>query len=247
MTDKEWGAAGSPRPMLRYLLGPDRPRVKAVAVLPTVRCSDRKLRLFACACYRRVGHLLPDPRARAAVEVAEQVADGLLPAQELRRAEGLLRQALDALEARWRAAVGAEHLALLPAYEALALGLVVLRPEAQKAAHDTSINAYLAAASLTNPDPWPARKAEERAQTDLLRCLFGNPLRSHALEPAWATSTVTALAEGIYADRAFDRMPILADALEDAGCDNADVLAHCRGDGPHARGCWVVDLILGLE
>lgn len=61
----------------------------------------------------------------------------------------------------------------------------------------------------------------------------------------WATSTVLRLAEAIYADRAFDRLPILADALEDVGCDNADLLAHCRRPGPHARGCWVVDLILG--
>ena len=61
----------------------------------------------------------------------------------------------------------------------------------------------------------------------------------------WLTSTVLGLARAIYADRAFDRLPILADALEDAGCDDADVLAHCRGDGPHVRGCWVVDLVLG--
>jgi hypothetical protein len=65
------------------------------------------------------------------------------------------------------------------------------------------------------------------------------------LDPSWRTSTVVALAEGIYADRAFDRLPILADALQDAGCGNEDMLAHCRSDGPHARGCWVVDLILG--
>ena len=61
------------------------------------------------------------------------------------------------------------------------------------------------------------------------------------------TETVFALATGIYTERAFDRMPILADALEDAGCDNADILEHCRGDGPHVRGCWVVDLILEKE
>jgi hypothetical protein len=53
------------------------------------------------------------------------------------------------------------------------------------------------------------------------------------------------LADAIYAERAFDRLPILADALEDAGCDSADPLAHCRGDGPHVRGCWVVDFVLG--
>ncbi|MBA4064130.1 MAG: hypothetical protein C0501_10535 [Isosphaera sp.] len=65
------------------------------------------------------------------------------------------------------------------------------------------------------------------------------------LKPAWRTSTVLALAQGIYGERAFDRLPILADALQDAGCEDADILAHCRGPGPHARGCWVVDLVLG--
>ena len=55
------------------------------------------------------------------------------------------------------------------------------------------------------------------------------------------------IAQAIYDKRAFDRMPILADALEDAGCDNADILAHCRGPNEHVRGCWVVDLILGKQ
>jgi hypothetical protein len=82
-------------------------------------------------------------------------------------------------------------------------------------------------------------------QAQLLRDVIGNPFRPVALDPRWLTSTVVALAAGIYADRAFDRLPILADALEDAGCDSADILAHCRSDGPHARGCWVVDLVLG--
>ncbi len=81
----------------------------------------------------------------------------------------------------------------------------------------------------------------------LLRDLFGNPFNPPTFEPTWVTSTVRGLAEGIYDGRAFDRMPILADALEDAGCDNPDILAHCRGDGPHVRGCWVVDLVLGKE
>ncbi|MBP3958538.1 hypothetical protein J8F10_25090 [Gemmata sp. G18] len=75
--------------------------------------------------------------------------------------------------------------------------------------------------------------------------MFGNPFRTVAFDPAWRTSDVVALAEGIYADHAFDRMPILADALQDAGCDNANVLMHCREGSVHARGCWVVDLILG--
>jgi hypothetical protein len=83
-----------------------------------------------------------------------------------------------------------------------------------------------------------------RSIADILRDIFGNPFRPRTLEPAWLTSTVRALAEGIYTARAFDRMPILADALEDAGCDSEDILNHCRGDGPHVRGCWVIDLVL---
>jgi hypothetical protein len=82
-------------------------------------------------------------------------------------------------------------------------------------------------------------------QADLLRDIFGNPFRPVAVDPRWLTSDVVELARGIYADCAFDRLPILADALQDAGCDHPDVLTHCRCDGPHVRGCWVVDLLLG--
>ncbi|AWM42102.1 hypothetical protein C1280_02235 [Gemmata obscuriglobus] len=80
-----------------------------------------------------------------------------------------------------------------------------------------------------------------------MRDIFGNPFRPVAADPAWLTSNITALVTGIYADRAFDRMPILADALQDAGCDNADILTHCRSEAQHVRGCWVVDLLLGKE
>jgi hypothetical protein len=66
------------------------------------------------------------------------------------------------------------------------------------------------------------------------------------IDPAWLTTTVVSLARGIYAERAFDRMPVLADALQDAGCEDLRLLGHCRGPGPHGRGCWVVDLVLGL-
>jgi hypothetical protein len=78
-----------------------------------------------------------------------------------------------------------------------------------------------------------------------MRDIFGNPFRPVTADAAWLTSTVVSLAEGIYADRAFDRLPVLADALMDSGCENADILAHCRRDGPHVRGCWVIDLLLG--
>src|SRR5262249_26485553 len=81
----------------------------------------------------------------------------------------------------------------------------------------------------------------------LLRAIFGNPFRPVSADPGWLTSTVVALARSIYEDRAFDRLPILADALQDAGCEHPDVLDHYRGSGPHARGCWVVDLLLGKQ
>jgi hypothetical protein len=74
---------------------------------------------------------------------------------------------------------------------------------------------------------------------------FGDPPACVCLQHQWLTSTVIALAQGIRDESAFDRMPILADALQDAGCANEDILNHCRSAGPHVRGCWVVDLLLG--
>ncbi len=91
----------------------------------------------------------------------------------------------------------------------------------------------------------PVRLAAGALQLKLFHEIIPNPFRPISLDPAWLTSDVLALARGIYDERAFDRMPILADALQDAGCDNDNVLSHCRGDSPHARGCWVVDLVLG--
>jgi hypothetical protein len=83
-----------------------------------------------------------------------------------------------------------------------------------------------------------------------VRCIFGNPFHHVAVNStwlAWNDGTVRKIAQAIYEERAFDRMPILADALEDAGCDAADLLRHCREPGEHVRGCWVIDLLLGKE
>ena len=77
--------------------------------------------------------------------------------------------------------------------------------------------------------------------------VFADPSRLAAIDPAWLTTTVVSLARGISTDRAFDRLPILADALQDAGCDNEDILSHCRSEGPHVKGCWAVDLLLGKQ
>jgi hypothetical protein len=81
----------------------------------------------------------------------------------------------------------------------------------------------------------------------LLHDIIGNPFHPAAVDPSWLAwnhSTVLALAQGIYEERAFDRLPVLADALQEAGCHDPDILAHCRGPRPHCRGCWVVDLLL---
>ena len=91
--------------------------------------------------------------------------------------------------------------------------------------------------------------AERNAQSELLRCIVHNPFRPvSALSIdllSWNSGLIFKLAQGIYDDRAFDRLPILADALEEAGCTDADILNHCRQPGEHVRGCWVVDLVLG--
>lgn len=93
-----------------------------------------------------------------------------------------------------------------------------------------------------------ARGAFRPVWSLLARCkTLHRPLRVVLPDPSWRTTTVTALAQGIHTDRAFDRMPVLGDALEDAGCSDAEVLAHCRGGAAHHRGCWVVDLVLGKE
>jgi hypothetical protein len=86
---------------------------------------------------------------------------------------------------------------------------------------------------------------EASAQRSLLRDIFGNPFRPVTFSPEWRTDTAVALARQMYDLREFGVMPILADALQDAGCDNDDILNHCRHPGEHVRGCWVIDLLLG--
>jgi hypothetical protein len=81
----------------------------------------------------------------------------------------------------------------------------------------------------------------------LLRDIFGIPFRPVTVDPSWLTCDVVRLAQAIYHDRGFNRLPALVDTLERAGCTNADILAHCREPGPHVWGCWVVDLLLGKE
>ncbi|MDB5310208.1 MAG: hypothetical protein JWO38_4410 [Gemmataceae bacterium] len=219
MTDGEWLAATEPAPMLEYLRG---------------KASDRKLRLFAVACCRRIWHLLRHDWSKEAVDVAEMNEDGLVDALVV---EGRADQAEQAIG---RVALRSQ----VDEYAATAAAwAVAFDPDRRCRAFEP---AAVAAGMAAGPGDWTlGRDREFTRQCGVLRCLFGNPFRPVVLARSWLTPTVVSLAEVIYEGRAFDRLPILADALQDAGCDNEDVLGHCRGPGPHARGCFVVDLLLG--
>jgi hypothetical protein len=210
MTESQWLARQHPTLLLEFV------RSEACA---------RKLRLFACACCRRVLHLMPDARSHRALNVAELVADGLADAGEWESTSASLR------------GVEYDHTSWALTYDPFIA--------AERGAAFTAS----AVQSATKPlRRYEARRAEEGIQAEMVRDIFGNPFRLVALDPAWLTSDVMLLARGIYNDRAFDRMPILADALQDAGCDSEDVLKHCRdANQVHVRGCWVVDMLLGNE
>jgi hypothetical protein len=116
----------------------------------------------------------------------------------------------------------------------------VATQQARAAAAALQPDVRQAAAAVTRE----TRHLLQREQCGWLRCLFPNPSLPTVLDPSWLTSIVLALAAGIDADQAFDRLPILADALQDVGCGHAPVLDHCRAKGAHVRGCWVIDWVL---
>lgn len=219
MTETKWLAANDPTPMLEFLRG---------------KVSDRKLQLFTCACGRFVSHLLIDFRSKGALPVAERFADGLVSAAEM---EAVFQPACDSAGESPRYPLGLADGTPLPSWAAAWVVAKAVIATSNSRGEDAFFGAVdgarFAAMALGNP-PAP-----------LLHDIFGNPFHPVAVNPSWLTSTVFALAEGIYQERAFDRMPILADALQDAGCDNEDILTHCRQSGEHVRGCWVVDLLLG--
>jgi hypothetical protein len=189
----------------------------------------RKLRLLACACCRRLWENLSDP-ARHSVEVSERYADGLVTQAEMQAARGPFFASMRPDNAASYAGEPG------PAFRFHAR--LTLQVAATSAGWSDWVERIV-------PETETAEKA---SQADLVRDVFGNPFCLVEAAREWMTWTVAALAEGIYADRAFDRLPILADALQDAGCDNDDVLSHCRDTTrEHVRGCWVIDLLLGKK
>jgi hypothetical protein len=213
--------------------------------------GSRKERLFGVACCRKVWHLLTDERSRAAVEAVERVADGLASPDELFSAHQAALAAVPELPEDVFAppAVSAPHYAACAARD---LAYIDSRWSLGIFGDRAGVVADQAASALARDQGRTrGRTADEQAGLPALyREIVGNPFRHVTIDPAWrkwGDGTVSKLAETIYDERAFERMPILADALEDAGCDNADVLAHCRQPGEHVRGCWVVDLLLSKD
>ncbi|HEV3258002.1 MAG TPA: hypothetical protein VG013_14035 [Gemmataceae bacterium] len=241
MNEAEWNACNDPRTMLDVVRG---------------KATERKLRLFAVACCRRIWPLLTDERSRTALIVAERFAEGEATDDELEGALALAwRVYRDLEEARVTSQLagdGQESEECRATREAAqAVGWVThqgdpgLPPDegvgrlrrvfpviAAAAGH-----AYLAMSRLERP-------AHKAGQVGFLRDIFGSALRSVTFDPGWRTHHVVALATTIYQDYSFDRTAELADALEEAGCTDADILSHCRAPGPHVRGCWLVDLLL---
>ena len=225
MTEEEWLSCTDPTPMLRYL--------------KERQTSERKLRLLACACCRQIWDLLPDPRSRQAVETAERYADGEAGPVELARARNKALAASDrgANRAAWAAYSAANVKASGPLENVFAAASPALARLALEKVNTGRVAVWEA-----------VQTASARDQVALVREVFGNPFRPAVIKPrwlAWAGGLVVQFAEGVYEDRAFDRMPVLGDALEEAGCNDEAVLRHCREGGEHVRGCWVLDLLLG--
>jgi len=183
--------------------------------------TARKLRLFSAACCRSAWPAISNDDWRNAIETSERFADGQADNQDLLAARRPL------LSASWDTSAC----------------LVVT-------AADDEVSAPLLAI-LVSERVRREYKGDQKEiavrQTTLLRDIVGNPFRPVTIDPAWLTTTVVSLAQAIYEQRAFDRLPILADALEDAGCDSSDILTHCQQPGEHVRGCWAVDLMLNQK
>ncbi len=259
MTEQEW------------LTGEDPQRLYAQAGR-AVDLTDkggrrRRPRLYACACCRQVWHLLDDA-GRAAVEAGEGYADGQVAPADLRQAGDLAgRSAYYTAFRSWRASkdavrcarYAAGHAARLATESSIATdagrsawfalhaaACLVADRQAHVLADCRSPPDLLGAACGLAADKQAAVAALCRSQCDLLRDIFGNPFRPVSADPAWLSrndGAVLKVARAVYDERAFERLPVLADALEDAGCGEGALLSHLRGPGPHARGCWALDLL----
>jgi hypothetical protein len=235
MDEAEWLSCTDPQPMLAFLKRTP---------------HDRKLRLFAVASCRHVWPFMVDERSRKAVEISEAYADGAADRQALQRARDAASEAeAEAFEA---VLVGGEKGRECPVREAAVFTAMAIIMAFRVASLASRAGVWAFGGGLEEMQA--AKVGEDTYQCALVRDLFGNPFRSSVLDRIWLTAHVVRLARTAYEERVpptmtldADRLAVLADALEDAGCDNADILAHLREPSPHVRGCWVIDLLLGKE
>jgi hypothetical protein len=228
MTEEEWLGATDPTPMLEFIKS---------------KATKRRLRLLGCASLRRVAHLLIDDRARNAIGTAERFADGLASEAELKKARMAANRAKypDLNES----GLGNAGYYLQCIACEIARADRVYRPAI---VCDFAVSTVRESGSDRKKVRVAQVKRENVAQVEIVREIFGNPFRPVAFSPAWRTGTALSLAQQMYESRDFGSMPILADALQDAGCDSEEILNHCRdANTTHVRGCWVVDLVLGKE
>ena len=246
MTNQEWRRCKDP---VKMILG-----LKGVA-------SERKGILYLCGGCRSIWDLFFDDRSRIAVEVAERYADGLATPEALSRANYEAECPTFGFEFEpnvWRAWEEFRDAVPEGVWSLVTMGVLSEEqlsedePEVDLVVRDRLLAAASLAYAASSPPSFDSDWYHRYIlRVDwpgdwLLRCVFGRPfLPAAPFDPEWASPIAVSLAEGIYSEKAFDRMPIFGDALEEAGCVNDDILKHCRQEKPHVRGCWVVDLLLG--
>lgn len=193
------------------------------------RVADRKLLLFAVSCWDRWAHMLDGDKSRNGIRALEMLADGVLPTND-----GSTHLLIDS-DGDWAIICGGKYKA----------GLSVGPGHADNIANFTLDMVTDAEVEELGESSQETCQKCRQAYLPYLKDIFGNPFRLIADGPTWLSETAVSIATGIYEDKAFDRLPILADALQGAGCENEDFLNHLQGDGPHVRGCWALDLVLG--
>lgn len=220
MTENEWLESTDLSCMVRFMRG---------------RTSERKLRLFAVACCQRHRRFLT-AEALETLAVAERTAERLVSAADRQRSRA------SAFHLGWlRDPVAAHRRG--PAKAAVCESL---SRRAWEAAIGAAWHSMHIGALENRSDSWEAaRQGQREFLAKLLRCIVGNPFQPEQDRSPWKTAAVHGIAQGIYTELAFDRLPELAMELVDAGCRDLNVLDHCRDSGPHDRGCWVIDLLLG--
>ena len=218
MTEQEWLECRDPEKMLEFLRGSAK----------TPENLERKLRLFGAACCRHIRLLLCDKRSRKAIEMAERFADGLVSGGALDRAR--------------RVAGSAGMLRAVEDSRATSAWMAPLMITDRRFYGWDSVIATMRALEHAG-----VRVTERDFQCTAVKDIIGNPFRPITFDPAWRTPTVVQLARSLYEERRFEEMPVLGDAVEEAGCQDAVVLGHCRGPGPHLRGCRLLDRLLRKE